>query len=143
MDNRKLTHSFHVVDAKDRKDGFVKPVLRPKEIKGVSCIVGIEDAAALGTKYIHENLNIIELWMGEGDAIEHEYDGEVFRFNKHRIKILDDRMAVLQLWNRRVLVYTNGFSNYPAPARPRKKDPHMNLAGFTETPEGARHYGAT
>ncbi len=146
MDNRKLTHSFHVVDVKDRKEGFVKPVLRPKEIKGVSCIVGIEDAAALGTKYIHENLNIIELWMGEGDAIEHEYDGEVFRFNKHRIKILDDRMR--QFYNYGIgvfLVYTNGFSNYPALCPPGvKKDPHMNLAGFnTETPEGARYYGAT
>ncbi|MBO4527120.1 MAG: hypothetical protein J5743_05820, partial [Victivallales bacterium] len=65
LDNHPMTKPFHVVKVDAKHKGYEKPLFRPKEIKGVSCVVDMQDATDLGAKHIHTNLSLGHLWTDD------------------------------------------------------------------------------
>lgn len=67
---------------------------RPKSIKGLSCIVDIDDAIELGVKYVHENVQINGIAdLGNKAAKSYyEFDGLKIPLNTAKIAELDLRM---------------------------------------------------
>jgi hypothetical protein len=67
---------------------------RPKSIKGLSCIVDIQDAVELGVKYVHENVYISELIDIDNDKPDFYYEFDGFRMPlvSSAVKGLDTRM---------------------------------------------------
>jgi len=87
-----LGHPHYVTDFSVTGRQKIK-LPRPKSIKGLSCIVDIDDAVELGVKYVHENVHINELvnFTGNPEAV-YEFDDLVIPLNMQRIKQLDARM---------------------------------------------------
>ena len=146
LDNRPLTKPFHVVSVEAVHKGYEKPLFRPKEIKGVSCVVDMQDASDLGAKHIHTNLTIGQLWTEDpNNAILHKYDGRTYMLNKGAVEGFDRQLQ--EFYRRGIsvfVVFTNAYSDNPVIKHPgTKKVAHMSLAGFnTATPEGIDHFAA-
>ncbi len=146
LENRPMTNPFHVVKVEARHQGYEKPLFRPKEIKGVSCVVDMQDASDLGAKHIHTNLSIGHLWTDDPkNAIMHKFDGRTFMINKGSVEGFDNQLK--EFYRRGIsvfVVFTNTYSENPIIRYPgTKKVPHMMLAGFnTATPEGIDYFAA-
>ncbi len=67
---------------------------RPKSIKGLSCIVDIDDAVELGVKYVHENvyLNGLAALGSTNPEVVYEFDGLKIPINMATVRQLDARM---------------------------------------------------
>ncbi len=128
------------------------PLLRPAEIKGISCVVDIDDAVKLGARYVHENIplnRLLALDAGpEERIIEFEYNGEKIPFRASLVEYFDARFR--QFYENGIAVFVvffNEYSDSPAnlPLRHPKTtaEPPMMLAAFnTATPEGIKYFTA-
>jgi hypothetical protein len=67
---------------------------RPESIKGLSCIIDIDDAVELGVKYVHENMYINEFvdFTSSDPEAYYEFDGLKIPLNMARVRGLDSRM---------------------------------------------------
>ena len=67
---------------------------RPKSIKGLSCIVDVDDAIELGVKYIHENIHLDQIvaWNDPNAEAFWEFDGVQIPLNMPRVRELDRRI---------------------------------------------------
>ncbi|MBO7620147.1 MAG: hypothetical protein J6T06_06535 [Victivallales bacterium] len=146
LDNHPMTKPFHVVKVEAKHKGYEKPLFRPKEIKGVSCVVDMQDATDLGAKHIHTNLSLGHFWTTDPkNAIMHKFDGKTYMLNKQNIEGFDRQLQ--EFYRRGIsvfVVFTNTYSENPILSHPgTKKVAHMTLAGFnTATPEGIDYYAA-
>ena len=67
---------------------------RPESIKGLSCIVDIDDAVDLGVKYVHENIyinDIVDPGNNDPEAVW-EFAGEQIPLNMDKIRGYDQRI---------------------------------------------------
>ena len=146
LDNRPVTKPFHVVKVEAKHVGYEKPLFRPKEIKGVSCVVDMQDASDLGAKHIHTNLSIGHLWTDNPkNAIMHKFDGRTYMINKGSVEGFDRQLQ--EFYRRGIsvfVVFTNTYTENPILKHPgTQKAAHMTLAGFnTATPEGIDYFAA-
>ena len=146
LENQPLTKPFHVVNVAAIHKGYERMLFRPKEIKGVSCVVDMEDAADLGVKYIHTYLSINQMWTtNPQNAIMHNFDGKTYMLNRENIENFDRQLQ--EFYRRGIsvfVVFINTYSENPIIRHPStKKVAYMSLAGFnTATPEGIDYYAA-
>ena len=146
LDNRPLTKPFHVVGVEAVHKGYEKALFRPKEIKGVSCVVDMQDATNLGAKHIHTNLTIGQLWTEDPqNAILHKFDGKTYLINKGSVEGFDRQLQ--EFYRRGIsvfVVFTNTYTENSILKHPgTQKAAHMTLAGFnTATPEGIDYFAA-
>lgn len=104
---------------------------RPKSIKGVSCVVDLDDAVELGVKYVHENVHINEIAdMGnKNPQAVYEFDSLEIPLNMNRIKQLDERMKTFT--DNGIAVFTVFINQMPSDPANRTPlvHPNSDIAG--------------
>ncbi len=128
--------------------GYESPLLRPTEIKGLSCIVDLEDAVALGVRHVHDNVTINQLKGSPeaDDAIPFDFDGATVYFNGHYVRQLDQRFRRFHDNGISVfVVFLNQDTADPILRHPGtlSAPPRMLCAFNTVTREGIRFFAAS
>ncbi len=142
----------YVTDIKEPING-ISNLPRPKSIKGLSCIVDIDDAIELGVKYVHENIYINELVDADNDQQEavYEFAGEKIPLNMKAVRKLDFRLQ--RFTQAGIAVFGVFLNEMPKERKPGDPLLHPNsdvegspthLGAFNVTSaEGLKYYLAT
>ncbi len=136
-DGKMIGDYKYVTSISDPTNGDFK-LPRPKSIKGVSCVVDLDDAIELGVKYVHENVHINEIAdMGnKNPRAVYEFGGLKIPLNMSRISQLDERMKTFT--DNGIAVFVVFINQMPADPAKRTPLVHPN-SDITGSPT---HLGA-
>ena len=151
-DGKTLTGGAYVVDMEPGVEKYHGTLLRPEEIKGISCVLTVADAVNLGCRYIHENISLnrllaLDAKIGE-QVIEFEFNGEIIPFRAGYVQAFDRKFK--EFYENGIAVFLVFYNEYSsAPENLPLRHPGtisgspMVLGAFNTTSmEGVKYYTA-